>query len=144
MAQVLYVNQDPNSQSRATQLGCGWVQFVPSGFASIATAPCVILNGAGQQTVLPDDGSLTAQQVATALAPILAAEQAAANAAATQVQNGQTLQQRAANALTANATFQAIGSPTNAQIANQVQSLTKQCNGIIRLLLNALDSTAGT
>lgn len=58
--------------------------------------------------------------------------------------NQTTLQAKAQQALTANATFQAIGSPSNAQIAQQVQSLTKQCNGLIRLLLNALDSTTGT
>lgn len=55
-----------------------------------------------------------------------------------------TLQQKAQAALANNATFQAIGSPTNAQNAAQVQALTRQCNGIIRLLLGALDSTTGT
>lgn len=58
--------------------------------------------------------------------------------------NGDTLRQKAQQALNANATFQAIASPTNAQNATQVQALTKQCNGIIRLLLGALDSTTGT
>lgn len=58
--------------------------------------------------------------------------------------NQQTLQQRAQAALAANATFLSIGSPTNAQNAAQVQALTKQCNGLIRLLINALDSTSGT
>lgn len=58
--------------------------------------------------------------------------------------NRQTLQQRAQAALAANGTYLAIGSPTAGQNAAQVQALTKQCNGIIRLLLGALDSTTGT
>lgn len=40
---------------------------------------------------------------------------------------------KAANALTANATFQAIGSPTNAQVLAQVRLLTRQVNALIRL-----------
>jgi len=51
---------------------------------------------------------------------------------------------KAQQALANNATFQAIASPSNAQNAAQVQALTKQCNGIIRLLLGLLDTTAGT
>lgn len=65
-------------------------------------------------------------------------------AAGSDAANLATLQQRATQALTTNATFQAIASPTNAQIAAQVQALTKECNGIIRLLLGALDATTGT
>lgn len=55
-----------------------------------------------------------------------------------------TLTARAQTALTANATYQAIGAPSVAQNTAQIQSLTKQCNGIIRLLLGQLDSTTGT
>lgn len=58
--------------------------------------------------------------------------------------NLQALQTKAQQALANNATFQAIASPSNAQNAAQVQALTKQCNGIIRLLLGLLDTTAGT
>jgi hypothetical protein len=54
------------------------------------------------------------------------------------------LQTKAQTALTNNATFQAIASPSNAQTLAQVQALTKQCNGIIRLLLNLTDTTSGT
>ena len=54
------------------------------------------------------------------------------------------LASRARAALIANATFLALGSPTNAQTLAQVQLLTKECNGIIRLLLGVLDSTSGT
>lgn len=60
------------------------------------------------------------------------------------VANLNTLRGRAQTALTANATFLAIGSPSNAQTVAQVQTLSRQCSAVIRLLLNQLDSTAGT
>ncbi len=58
--------------------------------------------------------------------------------------NAATLQQRAQNALVNNATFLTIASPTNAQAVAQVQALTRQISGVIRLLLNQTDTTAGT
>ena len=54
------------------------------------------------------------------------------------VANAVTLFQRANTALTTNATFLAIGSPTQAQTVTQVQALTRQIDGIIRLMLNQL------
>lgn len=51
---------------------------------------------------------------------------------------------KAQAALAANSTFLAIASPTQAQAVAQVQRLTKECNAIIRVLLNAYDSTADT
>jgi hypothetical protein len=59
-------------------------------------------------------------------------------------QNAATLRTRALTALSANATYQAIASPTNAQVAAQVTLMTKECNGIIRLLLGQLDDISGT
>jgi hypothetical protein len=50
--------------------------------------------------------------------------------------------QRARDALDDNATFLAIGSPTNAQALAQIQALTRQVNAVIRLLARQLDSTA--
>lgn len=58
--------------------------------------------------------------------------------------NAQTLRDRAAQALAANATFLALVSPTNAQVLAQVQRLTKECSALIRLGQNLLDTTDGT
>lgn len=55
-------------------------------------------------------------------------------AAGSPAANAQTLLQRAQQALANNATFLANASPTNAQIATQVKALTRQINGVIRLL----------
>ena len=46
-----------------------------------------------------------------------------------------SLVQGAANAITTNNTFIALGSPSNAQIAAQVKALTQQNNQIIKRLL---------
>lgn len=54
------------------------------------------------------------------------------------------LQAKAQAALGVNAAYLAKAPPSNSDIANQVIALTKQCNGIIRLLLGQFDSTAGT
>lgn len=144
MAQVLYINPDPATQARATTLGCGWMPTVPAQFKSVATAPCVILNGAGQMIVISDTPPTTNAAVATALQPILNAEAAAAAAQAVLSGNQTTLQTKAQAALAANATFLALASPTNAQIVAQVQALTKECSALIRLALGVFDSTAGT
>jgi hypothetical protein len=55
-----------------------------------------------------------------------------------------TIGARANAALAANATYQAIASPTNAQVVAQVALLTKEVNGIIRLMMGLYDTTAGT
>lgn len=54
------------------------------------------------------------------------------------------LREQAAAALDTNATFLAIASPTNAQNAAQLKAVTRQVNGIIRLVLSRLDTTDGT
>jgi hypothetical protein len=83
-------------------------------------------------------GTQTAQRAYTP------AENAVADAevlALASVANKATLQQQATTARANNATYLAIASPTNAQVAAQVRALTQQNNAIIRLLTNALDAT---
>lgn len=87
------------------------------------------------QGVVTLQRALTAQETATL---------AAQDTATTTAVNQSTLQQKAQAALTTNTTYLAIGSPSNAQVATQVQALTKECSAVIRLLLNQLDSTSGT
>ena len=55
--------------------------------------------------------------------------------------NYQAIRDQAATALTTNRTYVAIGSPTAAQTTAQVKALTRQMNGVIRILLDQLDGT---
>lgn len=47
-------------------------------------------------------------------------------------------------ALSINKTFLALAAPTNAQALAQIQMLTRECDGLIRLLIGKLDLTEGT
>lgn len=58
--------------------------------------------------------------------------------------NKRTVEDRARAALTANAAFRALQSPTNAQVLAQVRRLTAQCSALIRLALNELDTIDDT
>lgn len=86
-------------------------------------------DGTTQQTVIYSDGS---RSITTTPGPN------------TPAANQATIVQRAQAALAANATYLALASPNTAQNTAQVQRLTRQCNAIIRLLLNQLDDTTGT
>ena len=90
-----------------------------------------------------DDSTLYTVSAIDAASAITAA-QAVQTAAQQLVTNQQTLQSRAQAALTANATFLALPSPTAAQTLAQVQTVTKECSALIRLALNLFDSTVGT
>lgn len=55
--------------------------------------------------------------------------------------NADTLRQQATQALAANRTYVGLASPTSAQTTAQVKALSRQNNGLIRLLLGLLDAT---
>ena len=58
--------------------------------------------------------------------------------------NAADLRTKALAALDANATYLALANPTNAENLAQIRRLTRECSGLIRLLLGRLDDTAGT
>lgn len=58
--------------------------------------------------------------------------------------NGAALQAKAAQALTGNIAYLALSTPTAAQVAAQVQALTRQVDALIRLAANQLAATDGT
>lgn len=58
--------------------------------------------------------------------------------------NERSLRDKALQALQANATFLALASPTNAQTLAQVKLLTREVNGLIRLLLRKFDDVSDT
>lgn len=95
----------------------------------------------GLYTSWDQQGSQTTQRPLTAQE---SAQLAAQDAASVADGNRAALQQRAQAALTANATYLGLASPTAAQTTAQAQRLTKQCNALIRLLLNQLDDVSGT
>ena len=94
------------------------------------------------------DGTLTVLRPDTVdPAAVTAAAQATLNAATAQqtaTTNAATLRQKAQQALTVNSNFLALASPTNAQTLAQVQALTRECSALIRLVIQQLDTTAGT
>lgn len=58
--------------------------------------------------------------------------------------NRADLVNKAQQALTANATYLALASPSTAQNTAQIQRLTREASALIRLLTEAFDTTAGT
>lgn len=68
----------------------------------------------------------------------------AAHVPVPRVTNRDTLRQQAIAALDANAAYLAIVAPTNAQVAAQVRLLTRESNGIIRLLFDRVESIENT
>jgi hypothetical protein len=76
-----------------------------------------------------------------ALAADEVAQFAAQDTADALAANRATLTQRATTALTTNATYLAIPTPTTAQAVAQVAALTRQSDAVIRLLLNQLTAT---
>lgn len=79
--------------------------------------------------------------------PYTAAENAAADARAAETAaatNAQTLRDKATAALAGNATYLALATPSNAQVAAQVKALTRQVNALIRLEVRALTDVSDT
>lgn len=58
--------------------------------------------------------------------------------------NAETLRTRLRQALAANATYLALGTPTNAQNLAQIRALTRECSALIRSALAELDDITGT
>lgn len=96
---------------------------------------------AGTYTGWNGDGTVNVTRALTAAEVATCANIDAANSAAA---NQSTLQSRAQAALTANAVFLGLVSPTNAQVLAQVQLLTKENNALIKLALGLLSDTSGT
>lgn len=97
--------------------------------------------------VANDDGTVTVTEngVATVHSnDAVTARVAAVLTARAVEENGTSLRDRARTALTSNATFLTLASPTNAQTLAQVRSLTRQVNALIRLEVGALDNVTGT
>lgn len=93
-------------------------------------------------------GKLTKEQVARAALkgwlPTSAVDATTLSTVQTRETNRTSLKSKADTALTSNATYLALASPTTAQNTAQIKALTKQNNAIIRLLIEKLDSTSGT
>lgn len=144
MARYLYISTDAAAQARATTLGCGLLPAVPPEFATLATAPCVIVAGAGQVVVVSDNPPTTPGAVTTAAAPIVSAEAAAAAAAATLAANAATI---TANVTAAQTQIQAFiaANPGGATLNGpQTIVLAKMLNGLCKILLQQYGSTTGT
>jgi hypothetical protein len=106
----------------------------------MTTARTVTVRGASTE---PDVQDLPSAAQADYDARLAAAPGVEAAVQAQRV-NGASLRQHVVQALTDNAAYLTIPSPAAGQVAAQVARLTRQQTGIIRLLVNALDSTAGT
>jgi len=59
-------------------------------------------------------------------------------------ENKKAVNEKAQQALTANAAYLAIPAPTAAEVRSQTELLTKEVNGLIRLLINRLDDISDT
>lgn len=106
--------------------------------ADAGLSTTVAVSGTTLRLDITDTDRAKAQQVIDAHP---ATAQAAADTNASQRTNEATIRDRATQALSTNTTFLAITSPTNAQVAAQVKALTRQNQGLIRLLLGRFDGT---
>jgi hypothetical protein len=98
----------------------------------------VVLSDTPTETVFQDTWTDNVQNkvIATAIRPVAKAGSVAFNEA--------QIRTKAQQALTTNATYLAIASPTTAQNTAQVKALAREVNGLIRLLLGALTDVSDT
>lgn len=101
-----------------------------SDFTDITTVTVMSVEWAGSQLAVNFAADLDAATVARVIRRI-----ESRNA------NEETLRGQAEQALLTNRTFLDIATPTNAQTLAQVKALTRQSNGVIRMLLGKLDGT---
>lgn len=95
------------------------------------------MGGVGLSATVRDSGTTVAGEVDQASLDAAVAAHVPIDTAG----NEATLRSRATDALATNRTFLALTSPTNAQVSAQVKALTKQNQGLIRLLLQRFDGT---
>lgn len=91
----------------------------------------VVLVGDSLDIAAPDSAKATVEQVVSAHRAKPSPTQA----------NRQTIEDAAKQALATNRTYLGVNSSTAAQTTAQVKALTRQNNGLIRLLLGLLDAT---
>jgi hypothetical protein len=140
MTRALYIAPDPiTGKARALELSCGWFPTAPPDLAGVPVPCAVVIGGNGVQT-FPEP--LTVSAVRAAIDADVTLDAAAAAAQAVLSANEATLRTRGKAALTTNATFLAITTPTTAQNAAQIKALTRQVDGLIRLIGGFLDSVS--
>jgi hypothetical protein len=118
--------------------------YYPGGYlpdASHGNKSWEMDSGAGTYTTWDKNGEQTSQRPLT---PAEVAAFAAEDAAATADANGTAIRVKVSSALTVNAAFLALSSPTNAQTLARVKTLTRECSALIRLLLGALTDASDT
>lgn len=93
----------------------------------------------GVTTIVPFTAPETAARAAEQ--PAILAQQAAEASA---LVNAATLRGKASAALTTNATYLAMATPSAAQNTAQTKALTRQMNALIKLTLDILDDVNGT
>lgn len=129
MIAYTFPSATPDLRDRARAVATALAPLVPAGISYTDAAVIVTM-----------DAPLTAQQQAAVEAAALAAN-ADPNAP---WRARDTIAERAAAALTANDAYLAIANPSQAQAIAQVRVLTRECSGVIRLLLDRTETTDGT
>lgn len=107
-------------------------------FASAGLVTGVAVDGSTLRLSGLGESDRSAAESVVAAHPVTA--QAHIDSLAGEQVNETTIRDRATTALADNKAFLAIASPTNAQNAAQVKALTRQVNGLIRMVLRRFES----